>query len=340
MVAAALLGAACSSSPPSATLSASPTPEDSGLSVEVPDPTTATDATPDPATATPSTEPSTVAPGPTAVEIVRGPIAAAAALAFAVGLADGVGMRIPGTAGDEAARSRIAAALLGAGWHVQPDIVALPQGGQTANLLATIDGQLPSGPMIVVGSHMDTLGGVGANDNASGVGVLIEVARELADEAPDFPIPVVLVAFAAEERQEAPGRPHHLGSEQLAAALGERTVAMLSVDMIGNGPTTLIVGMDGTDTTLVERIRAVAAKAGMADVETGSRGDISDHGPFARRGIPAAFLWTGPDGRLHTANDTTGHLDIDDIARAGALTLAFIRDLTPADAAGLQPNAS
>lgn len=340
MTAAALFLASCSSpaatSTPAPTLSASTTADPGDIPASTPSSTAAPVSASPAETATPTVTPTTT-PTP---EIVRGPIDAAAAMAFAVGLADEVGMRIPGTAGDAETRRRFTEAVTAAGWQVQPDPLALPQGGETANLLATIDGQIPTGPMVIIGSHMDTLGGVGANDNASGVGVLVEVARELADEAALLPVPVVLVAFAAEEKQDAPGRPNHLGSEQLATALGERTIAMLSVDMIGNGPTTRIMGVDGTIDTLVRRIESIATRDGIADVVTGSRGNVSDHGPFALRGIPAAFLWTGPDDSLHTAADTSDHLDIDDIVRAGALTLAFVRDLTVADAAGLVAAAS
>lgn len=313
----------------------------SPVDVSTPTPTaspTATAVTTSTATATdtPSPTPTTPTATPTPEPVV-GPIDADRALAVAVALADGVGRRVPGTDGDLAARALVTAELESAGWVVTSDPVPLPQGGETANLIATVDGGVPEdGPVVVVGSHLDTLGGVGANDNASGVGVLVAVAAELRDEVARLPLPVVLVAFGAEERQDAPGRPNHLGSEQLAARLADRTVAMLSVDMIGNGPTTRIMGLEGTDDALVRRIAAVAGRDGVTDVETGARGNVSDHGAFALRGVPAAFLWTGPDDRLHTAADTTEHLDVADLARAGALTLAFLRDLGPDDVDGLE----
>ena len=138
---------------------------------------------------------------------------------------------------------------------------------------------------------------------------------------------MVLVAFGAEEYQGDTGV-HHVGSEHLASH-DEDVIAMLAVDMVGNGVETLVVGLDGTRDDLVTDLVAVAAAAGIADVRATSRGDISDHGPFARRGIPAAFLWTDRDGRLHTPADTAEHLDPDDLARAGDLVLAWLRGLTP-----------
>ena len=332
----ALAAVACST-----TVDPSPTPSHTANTttpavVATREPAT-TPPAPSTAPAMPSTPLVTPTPTPTPEPVVVGPIDPQAAFDLASALADGVGTRIPGTGNDELARSVISRAFLAAGWRVRPDPFDLPQGGSTANLLATIDGTIPDGPLVIVGSHMDTLGGVGANDNASGVGVLVEVARELADEAAAFPIPVVLVAFAAEERQDAPGRPNHLGSERLAALLADRTVTMLSVDMVGNGPSTRVVGLERADRTLVDRIAAIAVRDGIADVVTDARGNVSDHGSFANLGVPAAFLWTGPDEHLHSAADTTEHLDLDDLARAGALTLAFLRDLGPEDVAGLRP---
>jgi Zn-dependent M28 family amino/carboxypeptidase len=82
---------------------------------------------------------------------------------------------------------------------------------------------------------------------------------------------------------------------------------------------------------------AVAEASAIPDIVATTRGDISDHGPFARRSVPAAFLWTGSDGRLHTPADTIDHLDPIDLQRAGDLTLAWLRGLTEQDRAGLLP---
>lgn len=265
------------------------------------------------------------------------PIDAQRAMQVVTHLVDGVGERLSGSLADARAQAVIAAAFADAGWDVTLDRFDLPQGGQSANVVATWRGRGTGGePHVVVGGHYDTVPGtVGANDNATGVGVLVAVAHELADEAAELAVPVVLVAFGAEEYQ-AGTRVHHVGSEHMASA-GPAPVAMLSVDMVGNGPTTRLVAFEGGDPTLWERLQDVVARAGIADTEPDVRGDVSDHGPFARRGIPAAFLWTGPDGRLHTPADTLEHVTLEDLQRAGDVTLALLRDLGDADVDGLEP---
>jgi len=259
------------------------------------------------------------------------------ALAFATRLADEVGPRPAGSVADAQAQVLIADALVSAGWSLLAQEVALPQGGATQNLIGFRGPALPEGRFAVVGGHHDTVAGSpGANDNASGIGVLVALAEELADEDPA--VPVVLVAFGAEEYQPSSPREHHIGSEVHARDDGEGVIAMLSVDMVGNGDRTCICWFDAGPASLAERLSAVATAEGVGDaVYVQARGDASDHGPYARRGVPAALLWTGRDGRYHTPTDTSEHLRLADVQRAGDLALAFVRSLRPDDLDGLDP---
>lgn len=230
-------------------------------------------------------------------------------------------------------RLLVASWLRDAGWQVEEQAVPLPQGGATANLVARWDGRGDGEPHVVVGAHLDTVAGSpGANDNASGVGALVALAAELADEAAALPVPVVLIAFGAEEYQPSSPRRHHIGSEVYAAESGHQVVAMLSLDMLAFGPTTCICWYGAGPPTLAERL---AGLAGDGDFRVEQRGDISDHGPFARRGIPAAFLWTYTEPRWHSPADTADHLQVDAVRRATELVAAFVRDLGPADRDGL-----
>lgn len=283
-------------------------------------------------TAGPSAPIPSRAPAPSAT-VVRDPFDADRALAFATALTTEVGPRPAGGPSDAAAREHLGAALRAAGWSVEQRPFPLPQGGSSANVVAWLRDGPSAGPHVVVGGHLDTVAGSpGANDNASGVGVLVALAEELADERPA--VPVVLVGFGAEEYQPSEPRLHHLGSEAYAAGHADRVVAAVSVDMIGNGDTTCICWFAAGPDVLARRLDALAEGPGY---EVRSPGDVSDHGPFARRGVPAALLWTGRDGRYHTAQDTPEHLDVEDIRRAGDLVLRFVRDLRAGERDGLEP---
>lgn len=315
----ALLAQACSggtpsSTPPVASVASTPTVE-------------ATIATPTP-TPTPTPSPT---PTPT-----WGPFSAAAAMADIEALSVGIGARPAGSAQDAEARRYVIGQFVAAGWTATEEQVELPQGGTSANVVATLDARDLEGPHVVIGAHLDTIAGApGANDNASGTGVVLELARVIA-EGPPLGVPVVLVAFGAEEYQPAEPRLHHLGSDAYAERYAEHVIAALSVDMIGNGDSTCICWLDLGPFALAARVEAVAESAGISAVHVESRGDISDHGPFARRGIPAAFLWTGDDGRLHTPADTFEHVRAQDVQRAGDLVRHFVLSLTLEDRDGLE----
>jgi acetylornithine deacetylase/succinyl-diaminopimelate desuccinylase-like protein len=279
---------------------------------------------------------STLGPSPTAVPVVRGEPDAERAVRLATLLARDIGPRPAGGAADAVARTVTRSWLTAAGWQVAEQPVPLPQGGETANLVATWQGRGADGPHVVIGAHLDTVAdSPGANDNGSGVGALVVLADELADEAADLPVPVVLVVFGAEEYQASTPRIHHLGSDVYAEARGDDVLGMVSVDMVANGPTTCICRFDVGPRTLADRLAALAPAGG--GYEARAAGDVSDHGPFARRGIPAAFLWSGWDAGWHSPGDTHEHLQVDDLARSLRLVAAFVRSLGEDDLDGLGP---
>lgn len=104
-------------------------------------------------------------------------------------------------------------------------------GACVRNVIARFGPQ--DGARIVVGAHYDTAGPYpGADDNASGVAGLLELARLLAAE--DLPGPVELVAYPLEEPPYF--YTYDMGSSVHARSLREDDVdvrAMLSLEMIG-----------------------------------------------------------------------------------------------------------
>ena len=101
------------------------------------------------------------------------------------------------------------------------------------NIEAVLPGHSAADQVIVAGAHYDSVAGTpGANDNASGVAALLELARLLAGTA--LPRTVRFVAFANEEAPFFYG--DEMGSKRYAdraRAQGERIEAMLSLETIG-----------------------------------------------------------------------------------------------------------
>lgn len=109
------------------------------------------------------------------------------------------------------------------------------RGGRHENLVATLAGDAPDLPRILVGAHVDTVAGTpGADDNASGVAGVLEVARALTGGRRWRPrAPVELVVFALEERQ---GLTYRVGSRRFvedARERGMRYGGALILEMIG-----------------------------------------------------------------------------------------------------------
>jgi peptidase M28-like protein len=124
------------------------------------------------------------------------------------------------------------------GFEVRREPVIRPDGGSSDNVIGRLPGVNYASGYLLVGAHYDTVAGSpGANDNASGVAVMLSVAEALSETA----APVGFVAFAAEERQPPTGRDLN-GSRAYAERSDLNLVkAMVSVDMVGNGRS-LVIG--------------------------------------------------------------------------------------------------
>ncbi|MGH2768369.1 MAG: M28 family metallopeptidase [Actinomycetota bacterium] len=241
-------------------------------------------------------------------------------------LAAEIGPRPAGSEGEARTAAYLQSVLSGLGYEVSLQPVRRPDGGVSSNLVARSPGADYSGGYLLVGGHYDTYGAIpGANDNASGTAVVLALATALAGTA----APVEFAAFAAEERR--PGsRRHHLGSEAYVAALPEAAPvqAMLSIDMVGVG-SPLLVGCYRTAPADLREEVARAARGVGVPVRTIVRGDVSDHVPFARRGIPSAWLWSGEHPSFHKPMDTLEVVQPEALDRAGRAALAWLEQRVP-----------
>jgi hypothetical protein len=186
---------------------------------------------------------------------------------------------------------------------------------ETDNLLASFPGTDPelSKEAVVFGAHIDHLGVdpvtgelyAGADDNASGTSVLMELARALRAGLIEPRRTVVLASFNAEEQGllgscEYVRRPSH----PIAS-----TKAMFSLDMVGlgDGAGVVLYGADGkTFPELGDLMRSSAEASGVVGtVVQGPALDASDHYCFALAGVPAVLVSSsGLHKTYHTPKDT------------------------------------
>ncbi|HUF54626.1 MAG TPA: M28 family metallopeptidase [Dehalococcoidia bacterium] len=170
------------------------------------------------------------------------------------------------------------------------------------------------GCRIVAGGHYDSVEtGPGANDNASGTGVVLEIARGLAADG-EFD-EVCFALFGAEEIGLV-GSSHYVTSNSLAGV-----EAMLNFDMLAVGEGWPL----GGTTELVDLTGEVAESLGISyrlDSTPGTGG--SDHAPFIDAGVPALIFNCFCDPNYHTAADRFEFLSEQRMVEAGALGLGVI----------------
>lgn len=198
----------------------------------------------------------------------------------------------------------------------------------SANVIAVKTGD--SQQVIVVGAHYDSSDeGLGADDNASGVGILLELAEQL--QSVSTPYTIHFVAFGGEEAGL-------LGSqvyvEELSADEIKNTVGMINLDSVIAGDITYVYGNE-SEPALRDWSLNWATENGFAletipnvDLSDGEGGGTADIFAFQKAGIPFAYFestnWTlgdkdgytqvdpqyGDSGAIiHTQYDTLEYLD-------------------------------
>jgi aminopeptidase YwaD len=250
-------------------------------------------------------------------------------------LAGGIGPRHATSPAFDRAAAWVAGELEASGYDVRRQRVAVPGGvswgvpvgaGTSYNVIATPPGLDPRRPHLVLGAHLDTVPQApGAEDNASGVGVVLAAAQAIAERRTR--LPVVLVAFGGEEPRGASDADHHYGSRSYVASLGpaERRAVrgMLALDRVGVGT---VVPVSSAGPSGLRHRRVVLAAAQRAGVPTDAQVNrSSDHWQFVLAGMPGIRIGSTPYAAYHSAADLPAVVRRAQLARTGRLVLAWLR---------------
>ncbi len=247
---------------------------------------------------------------------------------------------------------------------VQPEPFELRLDGQQAeqhNIIATLSGIGFSKRFVYLVAHYDSriedrmdgqADAPGADDNASGVALLLELARVMARRQWDGTIR--FLATSAEE-QELAGARHHAAA---AAAGALPIVAVLNNDMVGavqgatggaqRGAVRIFAGdpEEGPSRALARHAAFVAQRYQAAtglevrlEPAADREGRQGDHLAFHAAGFPAVrVIEAGEDpGRQHNARDTIDRIDPDYLAAVARLNLALAANLALAPAPPTEP---
>lgn len=222
-----------------------------------------------------------------------------------------MGPRMPGSAGHARVREWMRAELESAGWQVEVHETER-LGHPIYNLTAKRGNENPE---IILGAHYDTRFVAdhdpdvskrgepvpGANDGASGVAVLLELARTL----PQDTIPVWLVFFDAEDNGHIEGWDWTLGSRAFVEEIAVQPRAVVIVDMIGDADLNVYLEKN-SDTRIRTEIWQTAAELGYgaAFINEEKYSMLDDHAPFIQAGIPAVLIIDFDYPFWHTTQDT------------------------------------
>ena len=207
---------------------------------------------------------------------------------------------------------------------------------QLRNVIGKLPGSDPllAGEYVVISAHYDHLpaknGAVypGANDNASGVALLLELAGYFSKHR--TPRSLIFAAFSGEEE----GR---LGSRDFTAKLSPAGLAAINaavnLDTVGtmNGNKLIVVNAESSAAwpgllSAASLKTGVAAEIAMRDL------DSSDQVSFIEKGIPAVQLFTPPGTDYHQPSDTADKLNIEGIGRTGEFARELVNRLAGKDA--------
>ncbi len=228
-----------------------------------------------------------------------------------------LGYRITGTEEHRRAGDMILAELRAQGWETREQTFTY-RDTPVRNLLAWRgEGNSASDDAVLLGAHYDTRRAadqedpatpvLGANDGASGVAVLLELARALEPEKVQNR--VYLAFFDAEDNGELDGWDWIVGSTYMAenwGASGEPPLtAMVLVDMIGDADQQVYLERN-SDAALSQTLWGLAAELGYGDriIAQPKYSMIDDHIPFLRQGIPAVDMIDFDYPYWHTTQDT------------------------------------
>jgi Zn-dependent M28 family amino/carboxypeptidase len=221
------------------------------------------------------------------------------------------------------------------GWAVTTQRFGVPAGdswgvpveaGTSRNVVATPPAWRPTSPYLLVGAHLDTVAvAPGAEDNASGVAVLLEVARLAADGRTR--LPVVLVAFGGEEPRGPGDDQHHFGSMHYVGRLGGAAAAnlraMVAMDRVGVGGAVPVCTGGLSELGVRDDILARARRLGIPAHPC--RLTTSDHWSFEKAGYAVARLGSTPYAGYHSTRDVPSVVDPAQLGRTGRLIWDWLR---------------
>lgn len=247
------------------------------------------------------------------------------------------GPRVTGSSGHAQVIDWIQSQLRSSGWDVE-----LQETERFGHTIKNIIGKRASNTVavrtgwIILGAHFDTRMIAdhdpdpekvqqpvpGANDGASGVAVLLEIARVLPkDTSKD----IWLVFFDAEDNGNIPGWDWILGSRAFAENLDSSPDVVVVIDMVGDRDLNLYYEANSNQ-VISRQIWSAAADLGYEQfIPSVKYRMLDDHIPFIQQGIPAVDIIDFDYPYWHTSQDTLDKVSAESLEAVGVTLIRWIQ---------------
>ncbi len=213
----------------------------------------------------------------------------------------------------------------------------------TRNVVMELPGEDPQlkNEYLILGAHFDHLGmggpgsgsraldtiGIhhGADDNASGVAMMLELAEKFAKTKGSHKRSIVCIAFSGEE-EGLLGSKHFVDNPEIDLS---RVDAMINMDMVGrlNESNNLQIGGVGTAIGLKDLVLANSDTSIIKLTLSQEGYGPSDHSSFYGKDIPVLFYFTGAHMDYHTPNDTWDKINFKGMVEISDLIYNVAREL-------------
>jgi Zn-dependent M28 family amino/carboxypeptidase len=204
----------------------------------------------------------------------------------------------------------------------------------TRNVAAILDNKAQKS--IIIGAHYDHLGfgGArsrsygkhevhnGADDNASGVALMLAMARQI-KQSRFTNYNFIFISFSGHEDGL-------LGSGYFAKSMSiadSNISLMINMDMVGRADTlNPFVFIGGSDTAYISRLKSVGSQQAL--IKTGDKElPEGDHSAFASRNIPVLFITTGMEDDYHRVSDDESLINYKALVAIEKLIMGFLKKL-------------
>ncbi len=216
------------------------------------------------------------------------------------------------------------------GWRCEGTITIEREKVTVKNVIGLLPGRGPKAEeLIVIAAHYDHVGygqmGAlgpfgqiynGADDNASGAAVLVELAGRLAHRSEPLQRSLLFIAFTAEE-QGLVGSRHYVKHPVKPL---DQIITMINLDMVGRmQENQLMAGSAGTGKEFAPILKRLAERHGLNLRIGGESAGGSDHVSFVAQKIPAIHFFTGIHPDYHRPSDDWDKLSIDGMLKVADL---------------------